>query len=642
MTFDRARARTGAWAALRAGICAVGVGLAVALAGCSATSKVYNGTPVLTLTGAATGDFSTYIVGISYVQLTRKDGFVYAAFSNEEEVDLTKRNNLTELLTAIGVPNGTYTKASITLDYSNATVYLKGQSTAATVHTPSSGTSQTLTVTFDPSHPLVIGFNQSTPLAIDVDLAASDSIDPSTNTVTVKPFLTATAQPVDSGTVRARGLFVYVSPSKSTFTINLKPLNDTYYYSGTFGALTVNTTSSTYFDIDGTPYVGSAGLAEIQQLSKNGQLNSDSTIVTYGTIGDLSTIVPAFNATEVYAGTSVVSPGGYEVYGTVSARSGNTLTLRGATYLCPQDINAGYPTEPPAIHFESATVTVGPSTKVTQDGTVASGLSAQSISVGQHIYATGQGSVSCGVTTKTNSTASLTLNATSGQVRLKRTTLWGTLGSGTTGSATLDLLELGDRAPGDFTFTGTGISSADDANPASYVVDTGTTDESATASGTLLKAVGLVTPFGSAPPDFTASAVTPGASEPSTLIVEWNGGTTSPFTTYGSSGLVVNLGNSSIGTAILRTGPQSTQLSSLASSPTILPGCQSGTCTGNSEYSIGNLTHGIAEFGSASSFLSNLTSTLNGSNAVFKLVAIGNYDASSNTFYTQRIDVALE
>ncbi|EQD43320.1 hypothetical protein B1A_15566, partial [mine drainage metagenome] len=160
---------------------------------------------------------------------------------------------------------------------------------------------------------LVLNLDQSAPLAIDVNLAASNSIDQSTNTVTVKPFLTATAQPADTNPIRARGLFVYVSTSKNNFTVDLKPLDDTYYYSGTFGALTVNTSPSTYFDIDGTPYMGSAGLAQIAQQSNSGELSSDSTIVSYGTIGDLSTITPTFNATQVYVGSSAVSPGADEV-----------------------------------------------------------------------------------------------------------------------------------------------------------------------------------------------------------------------------------------------------------------------------------------------------------------------------------------
>ena len=277
---------------------------------------------------------------------------------------------------------------------------------------------------------------------------------------------------------------------------------------------------------------------------------------------------------------------------------------------------------------------------MTEDGTARSGLSSQSISVGQQIYATGQTNLACPDTS--NSTASLTLDATSGEVRLQPTTVWGTLNSGAAGSATLALQQIGRYAPGNFTFAGTGTSSSSDANPASYLINTGAVDESATPLNALLRADGFVTPFGSAPPDFTAASVATGASEPATLIVEWKGGTTAPFTSYGSSGLVVNLGNSSIDTAIIRTGPQALQLTSLPSSPTIVPGCPAGSCATGSEFAIGSAAKGISEFNGASGFLNDLTGTLNGSTAVFKLVAIGSYDSSSNTFYGQRIDVALE
>lgn len=643
MRFDRACAAAGARGALRTWICVLSAALAVTLGGCSANTRVTAGTPVTTVGSEATGDFSSYIVGIEVTSLTRNDGFVTTPSYEgavEEYVDLTKRVNLTELLSAIGITTGTYTSATIAIDYSDATIYLKGQTTAATVTLPTSGTtSYTVTVKFDPSAPLVINQNQSSQLAIDVDLAASDSVDQSTNTVTVKPFLVATAQPADAAPIRARGMFVLVDANAGNFTENIRPFDDSN--NGTVGALTVNTSPSTYFDIDGTPYMGSAGLSTMASQSSSSQLNGNSTIVAYGSLGSLSGITPTFNATQVYIGTSVVTPGTMEARGIVSARSGNALTLRGVTYLCQQGASYGYP---PITHFESATVDVGSSTAVTEDGTVASGLSSQSISVGQQVHVTGGGNVNC--PDATNSTAALTLNATSGEVRLQPTTLWGTLGSGTTGSATLALQQLGVYAPGDFNFSGTGTVGANDANPASYVVDTGTVDESGTASGTLIQAQGLVTPFGSAPPDFTASSVmaTSPTSEPATLIVQWgtgSTGTTAPFSSYGTSGLVVNLGNSSIATAIIRTGPQVTQLSSLSASPTILPQCQSA-CSGSLEFAIGNVTNGVSEFGSASSFLGDLSSTLNGSTAVFKMVAIGTYDSSSNTFYAQRIDVALE
>ncbi len=639
MRFDRACAATGAWGALRTWICVLGAALAVTLAGCSANTNVSAGTPVATVSSDAAGDFSAYIVGIYSISLTRNDGLVSSLPTFEEYVDLTKRVNLTELLSAGGVTTGTYTKATITLDYSSATVYLKGQTTAAKVVNSSGNNPGTvsLTVTFDPSNPLVVNQNQSTQVSLDFDLAAANSIDASTNTVTVKPFLVATTQPADASTIRARGLFVYVDANAGNFTENIRPFDDSY--NNTAGALTIDTGASTYFDINGTPYVGSAGLSTMAAESASSQINGNTTIVAYGTLGSLSGITPTFNATQVYVGTSVTTPGAMEARGLVTARSGDSLTLRGVNYQCQQGASGNLP---PFTHFETATVNVGSSTKVTEDGAAASGLSIQSVSVGQQVHVTGAGSVSCPGTT--NSTAALTLDATSGEVRLQPTTLWGTLNSGAVGSATLNLLQIGlyPLSMYPYTFTGTGTASATDANPAGYVVNTGTVDESATAAGTLMQAQGLVTPFGSAPPDFTASSVTTvsSTSQPATLIVEWNGGTTAPFASYGNSGLVVNLGNSSIDTAILRTGPQDTPLSSLSSSPTILPQCQS-TC-GSLEFAIGNATSGVSEFNSASGFLSSLSSTLNGSTAVFKLVATGTYDSTSNTFYGQHIDVALE
>lgn len=639
MRFDCARAKTGAWAALRAGICAAGAGLIMVLAGCSARTNVKNGTPVTTVSAQAAGEFSSYTVGLYVSSLTRTDGLLASPASEgtvEEYVDLTKRVDLQELLSAIGIPTGTYKSVSITLDFTSAVVYLKGETSAAKV-TGTSGSNPgqaTITVKLDPSDPLVIGLNKSTRLAIDVDLAVSNSIDRSTNTVTVHPFVVATTKPYDAAPIRARGEFAYVNANSGNFTENIRPFDDNL--DSPVGALTVNTGSSTYFDIDGTTYMGSAGLAALAQQSNNAQLNNNTMMVAYGSLGSLSSITPALNATEVYVGSSVSSLGTEEVRGIVTARSGNTLTVRDADLVCPE-YSSGSSL---FTHFESATVNVGSATKVTQDGTVTSGLSDQSISVGQQIYATGQANITC--VGATSSTSSLTLNATSGEVRLQPTTLWGLLTSGTTGSANLDLLQLGPYEPSAFNFAGTGITSGNDANPASYVLDTGTTDESATASGTLLRAQGFASAFASAPPDFSASTVVAGTQVPSSLIVEWNGGTTAPFTSYGSSGLVVNLGNSAIDKAIMRTGPESTQLASLSSSPTIQLGCQSGTCTSNAEFAIGNATNGISEFGSASSFLSGLSNTLNGSNKVFKLVAIGSYDSTNNTFYTQRMDVALE
>jgi hypothetical protein len=627
MTLDRARAKPGASGALRLWICGLTAALAAGLTGCSTNTKVYNGTPVVTVTAHATGAFSTYVVGISLYSMTRSDGYVAypAGYTYEEFADLTQRVEVSELLNAVGVPNGSYTSVVIGIDYSIPIVYLKGQSKAATVK-DSSGTANPgilyVTVKLDPSHPLVVNLNQSTPLALDFNLAASNSIDASTNTVTVKPFVEASTPSTDTQPVRARGLFVAADTGQSNFVENLRPFEDNVY--STVGALTVSTTASTYFNINGAVFTGANGLASLQKIAAN------TPVVAYGALngsppGSAQSITPEMTATEVYAGT-VVSNGQYEhLRGTVTAVSGNSLTIADATYLyyegyCQSNLCFTY--------YPTATVKVSPTgTLVTEDGTPAAGLTTQSISVGSQIDAIGLGS--------TSSSGALTLDATVAAVRLQSTPIWGTLDTAAAGSATLNLLSMGTTGlpASDFNFAGTGTASANDAVAASYVVNTGTVDETGTAAGTLLRVDGLPAAFGSAPPDFNATAVTPGTSEPADLVVEWSGGSgsTAALTApYNATSLALDL--TSATTAEVVTGPQVT---SLTGTPTIAI----STAT---QFAIGNATNGVSVFSTPSAFASELTSVLVGSTAVFRVVAVGSYDASTNTFTATRVDVALE
>lgn len=632
MIFDRARAKPGALGALRLWIYGFGAALAAALAGCSTSTHVSNGTPVVTVTAQAAGDFSTYVVGITVYSLTRSDGYVAypAGYTAEEFADLTQQVDLSELLNVVGVPTGTYKSAVIGLDYSAALVYLKGSSTAATVQNTSAANPGIvyITVTFDPSHQLTVGLNQTTPLALDFDLGATNSIVG--NTVTVKPFVEAVTPSNDTEPVRARGLLVVADTGASNFAEDIRPFEDNVY--STVGALTVNTTSSTYFNVDGKVYTGAAGLAAVAGLPSN------TPMVEYGTLDGTpagstpNSITPAFTATQVYAGT-VVSNGQFEhVRGVVSAVNGNGLTVLGATYLyyegyCVSNLCYTY--------YPSATIKVSSSTLVTEDGTLppsGTNFSTLSISVGSQIDAVGLGS--------TSSAGALTLDATSGLVRVQSTPVWGTLDSGTASSATLSLLSVGTKgvAASSFTFAGTGSSAA------SYEVDTAALgaagDESATAAGTLLRVDGFPTAYGTAPPDFNATAVTPGSSEPADLIVEWKAGTATPFISQDSTSLALNLADADVADVVI--GPQSDCSGGATPACTPLTGTPAITISGANQFAIGNATNGISVFSTSSAFAGDLGSTLNGSTKVFRVVAIGSYDSATNTFTAQRVDVALE
>ncbi len=639
MILDRARAKPGALGALRLWILGFGAAFAATLAGCSANTNVTNGTPVVTVTTQAAGDFSTYVVGLTLYSATRKDGYVAypAGYTYEEFADLTQRVDLTELLNAVGIPTGTYTSVEIGIDFTAPIVYIKGQTTAAIVE----DTGQLedfgivyINVKLDPANPLVINLNQSTPFALDFDLAAMNTIDG--DTVTVRPFVEATATPNDTEQVRARGLFVIADPATSSFIEDIRPFEDNIY--STVGALTVNTTPTTYFNIDGKVLTGSAGLAVVAELASNVPIEA------YGSLtgtppGSNSTITPGFTATSVYAGT-VVSNGEFEhVRGIITGISGDTITVGGATYLYYE----GYCLSNLCFTWlPTATIDVASTTVVTQDGVATSSpLTTQALSVGSQIDAVGLGT--------TNGAGALTLDATEGLVRLQSTPAWGTLVSGASGSATLDLLSMGNTGlpASDFTFAGTGTSSANDASAASYEVDTTSAspgaDQSATPAGTLVRVDGFPTAFGSAPPDFDATDVIAGSSYPADLVVEWaasTAGALAPFTSYDSSSLVVNLADTNF--AYVATGPQAACSSSTATPACIpLQGTPTVDISGAVQFATGNSTLGISMFSSSSDFANALSTELNGSNQAYRLVAIGSYDAATNTFTASRVDLAI-
>ncbi|MDE2138442.1 MAG: hypothetical protein KGJ68_13500 [Gammaproteobacteria bacterium] len=600
---------------------ALALSIPALLTSCGGYGNVYYGTAVITMSDVSGGfsGFSGYVVNIGPITLTRNDGLLAEPLAQEESVDLVRLHDVGELVEAPAVPVGTYTSMSLTFDYTSPFILLdvNGVPTAAGAVDPAGFAMSTVTVTvnFDPNNLLVINGGTTVRLAIDLNLAASNTINlgVSPPTVTVQPFVSATVLPADGTVMRAGGNFVVSQPSSSSYVINVRPFADLF---SALGALTVNTTSTTYFNINGTVYTGAAGLAAMAQLQASAPVSA------YGTLGDFSTITPTFNATAVYAGTAIQSPLADYLTGTVAAVSGNTLTLKGDDYVTRIGT---------AVYLSSVPVTVGSATAVTEDGVVTSGLTTQAISVGQAIKVAGQGAP--------DTNGNLTLDATQGAIRLQPTPVWGTLNSAAPGSMSLNMLSLGGFEPAAFNFAGTGSSAANNAVPGGYLLDTGALDESATAAGTLVKAVGLVTPLGSAPPDFSTASVTLGSATPQTLVVEWGkGGTASPFSSASSAGLVVNLANANLEAAnhYIATGPQQVDLTSLPASPTIAfaAGVPISLSVGN------DVT--ISSFNTAAGFATALGTTLNGTNLVYRLVCVGQYSSATNTFTATSVAVNLQ
>jgi len=688
--------------------------LAGLAAGCG-NSTFFAGTPVTTM-ASSTGGFSTYRVYIDYITLTRNDGFVAYLLATPEQVDLASLTDHTELLTAGPVPTGTYTQATIAFDYgatagppwspllavnyngTSAIVNVGGTNAQSVPYLANmsgsniAGQVLPITVNFDPKNPLNITDAQSTGLAFKVDLEASSIVD-TTNlanksdtspVVYVNPVVTVSSTLDTSMPVRWRGVMVVVNPQQNNLIMNTHPFNDQLY---TLGAVTVQTTAQTYFNVNGTTYTGSGGLNALNALPNTSQ--GQNVIAAYGTIGSLTNVgvTPTFNATTVLGGTSLESTVQEHITGVVGAvgscGSGcSSLTIRGATLIPPDYYIFNFTDYPPCAacngypqFFDQATVLIDSTTIVSKDGVAESGLGPQSVSVGQNIDVAGQANIDSNNNLSLDARLSAGTAAYSGaavptgQVRLLETPLWGTLNSGSATSASIDLLQLGPFIASTFDFTGTGSTAA---TAATYMVNTSAanTDLTQTAASSLLYMTGYPNTFGSAPPDFNASTVTQPAQQE--LILEWWASSTAgatpttaepaPFTniTAGASGpgtavLVPNPNSSHLSRGIIRTGPMTTCLilpaanKATACTPTIanaapvaIPTISTANATTPLQLVVGNLTNDVFVYSDMPSLQTEIATLSGQTNYFAKLVALGTYDAASNTFNATRINLAVQ
>lgn len=609
-------------------------GLAALLSSCGGDTIPPPGTPVVTFTATNT-QFAAYIVAIDSITLSGADGSFATPLVSAETVDLARVADLSELVEAPAVPSDTYTSATITFDYTSANIWAQvdGASVNLTPALPASSAGAlqaVLTITFDPKNPLVITNGQSTHMNVHFDLDAFNTIDLTHKTVNVTPYATITQTNVLDGTqLRARGLFVYTGAG--FFVMNIRPFFDLV---SALGAIYVNVDKNAYYIINGVTYTGAAGLAAMSGLLIN------TPVAAYGKVTSLSGITPSMDATTIVVGTSLESQGlDDHVRGVVSARSGNTLTVIGGDYLYSTGGTNGactlvYPILGQTYYLETAQVLLGPQTLVTRDG-YDTPESLQSISVGQAIDVSG-------ATVKCDTNAQITLDATAGAARLTNTRLWGVLNSATASNLSLDMLTLGNFDSPAFNLTGTaaggGEVSKDD-----YPVTAGTIPVPSTAPGTLLAIDGVVNPFGTAPPAFTASAITLGAATQQVLVVSYATGAAHPFPTIRADELLVDLNNPDIGTVhAIYTGPEALDLKSLPAGFAITTvGAPAGTELVLS-YGNNSLTAGVQIYNSAATFAPALESALNGSNLVATLVALGQYNSASNTFVATKISVSFE
>jgi hypothetical protein len=362
------------------------------------------------------------------------------------------------------------------------------------------------------------------------------------------------------------------------------------------------------YEIDGTTYTGADGLTALAALS------AGAPTAAFGTY---STADHTFTASRVNAGSSVQSTQFDAAQGTVIARAGDQLTLRGVTL----DRSSG------SWLFErgDVTLTVGAGTTVTKAGELGNNFGADSLSVGQRVHAFG--------TVSQDSSGNVTLDATSGRVRMEVTHAAGFVKSAITGTLTLDVQSIDRRRISDFDFSGTGASPAQDADPANYEVATGSLTLAGLDPGAPAEVLGFVTPFGMAPPDFTGTTVADFRAARAELEIGWgSGGTAAPFTSVGAGGIVIDATNTAIGEAhFIRIGPTFTDIVSLSTPATIV------TDTSKPGVFAIREAHSVQLYSDFSSFTDALATKLSGGEKLVELSATGSFDAATGDFTSQRV-----
>ncbi len=454
------------------------------------TTTTSSGVVNISLTDAE-GDFASYTVDVLSMTLTRANGTVVETLPVQTRVDFAQYTDMTEFLTAATVPAGVYVKGSLKLDFSNADIWVEdanGNAVKVNSIVDEAGNPVTImdtSVKLEGRNRLLIAPGIPMHLSLDFDLKASNTIvfnDTGEPEQTVKPVLIAEVERNSNKIQRLRGPLKTVNVDDGSFSVYLRPFYHRIRHQDRhFGSVNVVTGDATVYEINGESFQGAEGL----------QVLSEQTPLTAVIVrGSLKFRPARFEASEVYAGSSV--PGGDMdvVRGSVVARRGDSVTLRGATLMRSNGA---------VVFNDTVTIQLADSTIIKKQLSLGS-FGKDDISVGQRLVVFG--------TIINDAISDLVVDASNGYVRMQMTRLGGTVVTNDdTPAFDLNLTSINGRNVSLYDFAGTGVDTASDADPANYEVATSTLDVSAIGVDTRVAVRGFVSPFGQAPKDFEALTV---------------------------------------------------------------------------------------------------------------------------------------
>jgi hypothetical protein len=472
------------------------------------------------VTDAATDEIDVFEVDVVGFRFERSDGATVEVLSQTARVDFAQLVSVSEVIATGTLPAGRYEKAYMTLDFAGAMVRISGSTTTAQLV---DGAGQPLTGSEELEISFPNGGFTATPRGahfaeIDFDLDQSLLVDALANKVTVDTLLFATIDPANPKPARAPGL-------TSDFTgtsFNLDVRRGLGLVSR--GKLTVNTTSTTVFGLDGQVLVGQAGYDALKA-------RGDKTlVVASGVVDPVAKTVAATRV--IFLPQNLDEVGGMVVARTGGPGGDTTLTLRGVAVRR----SAG------SVTFND-TVTIKTSfsvTRVSKRGVANVGsasLNTDAINVGQRILAYG---------TFTSGTELDLTTAGAGFVRLVLTDMAGSAAAPPSGSSLkIDATRIGRRLIKAYDFDVNGVAQAD---PDAIEASTGGLGLASIVSATPVVVRGFFKPVSAAVPTgptFEADTVIDRTNAASLVRVAWLPAVVAPVATS-STGLTLDVSNAQV------------------------------------------------------------------------------------------------
>lgn len=252
-------------------------------------------------------DFLSYIVTLTSVQLQTANGTSVATLPAATKVDFAQLVDLTEVISAGQIPAANYVSATLTLDYTNASITADDGTGSGVALAPVDASGNPLTGTLqvagqlDNANHLVVTAGRAARLAFDFNLAASNTVDLTAATVQVAPTLVASVVPSDTKQIRVRGSLTSTAVAQNDFVLDVQPFQDS---SASGGQLTVQVAATTSYQIDGCAYVGNAGINTLAALPASTMvaakdLNGTTAVVDVAATGQYDSAKNTFTATRV-------------------------------------------------------------------------------------------------------------------------------------------------------------------------------------------------------------------------------------------------------------------------------------------------------------------------------------------------------